>query len=924
MPDIKVFISSTYRDLDEHRKAVIERLRRLDDVIVVCMEEFGARAAHPTEVCRQKLESCDLYVGVFGCHYGSVPKGGDCSMTELEFRTAIDKDMPRLIFVSDDDFRAPASLHQPKKNYNRQQALRREAMADLAVDTFGNDPDKLANAVASAVSNWLRNRKKRKRAPCKPAPKPEPAPSPRTGPLHQLPSDIPDFTGRAKELDTLITALDRDDGNAAVVTAIRGMGGIGKTALAVHAARRLVARYPDAQIVVNLQGYGDAEPLKPVDVLAKVVQAFEPAFKPADDLAQMAALYRSVLDGKRALILLDNAPPRADLRALVPPPPCGLIVTARDRVTVDGATSIALGLLARSESVALLRTASRRTDVTDAEWERIAALCGDLPLALRVAGSFLGEAVNQTAADYLAALADERTRLDALRLDDVPDRDVGAVLGLSARALVRRDAEAAARWQMLTVFPADFDEDAAAAVWETDPPEARKILTALFTSALLLFDTDERRYRLHDLLRPVARRVFATAEAADPEPESDGRLRLAAVRHARHFMDVLEQADHLFQNGNDSVPAGLRLYDREVYNIDSAIDWAANHADTDNNAARTAASFAAVGFYILCIRLHPKKLIFWLEAALKAAQKIGSRELEAGTLGALGLFQVDLGDIPRAIAYHEQALSKCREIGNRRTEGRFLGNLGLAYAELGDLHHAIEQYEQALAISREFKDRRTEGSHVGNIGSAYIHLGDPQRAISYLEEALSITREVGDRWGEGMTLGNLAIAYVELRKLDAAIIHHEMSLAITTKMKDRRTQSNSLAGLGRIYANLNQEHRAIRYYEEALAIRREIGDRRGEGTDLSNLSVACLTSGDFHRARDLAEHALFIARETSDQRAEGNALFILGNIHSTLNEATVAIKLSRQALAIFENINPSRAATIRIFLDKLLNHPKRS
>ncbi|HEY0834885.1 MAG TPA: NB-ARC domain-containing protein, partial [Azospirillum sp.] len=440
------------------------------------------------------------------------------------------------------------------------------------------------------------------------------ASAPRFSPLHQLPPDLPDFTGRAADLQRLLAALDRESGGAAAVTAIRGMGGIGKTTLAVHAARRLVARYPDAQILVNLQGHSEAPSLTPVEAMAQVVRAFHPETPPVDDPAQMQALYRSVLAGKRALILLDNAADAAQVRDLVPPSPCGLIVTARDPIPLPGATRLELHELARPESLALLRSAAGRDDVTEAEWDTIAALCADLPLALRVAGSFLAEAIDWTAADCIRDLSDERTRPDRLTLDGLPDTGVAAVLGLSARRLAQSNPTLAARWQDLSVFPADFDPRAAAAVWRVEEDEAKRTLTTLLGRSLVLFDTDERRYRLHDLMRPVAARVFAVAGVEDPEPGSEGRLFGANLRHAEHFCNVLGEADDLFLKGHDGVLQGLRLYDREAKNITTAAAWVRENAKEGHPATILANQFPNAGVYVLSLRLHQREWIVWLEA----------------------------------------------------------------------------------------------------------------------------------------------------------------------------------------------------------------------------------------------------------------------------------------------------------------------
>ncbi|WP_114860561.1 tetratricopeptide repeat protein [Azospirillum brasilense] len=605
-----------------------------------------------------------------------------------------------------------------------------------------------------------------------------PPAAPGYSPRHQLPSDLPDFTGRETEVKALTDALDRDGGGAAAVSAIRGMGGIGKTTLAVHAARRLLDRYPDAQILVNLQGHSEAPSMIPVEAMAHVVRAFHPEMKAEDDPQRMEAIYRSVLAGQRALIILDNAADTSQVESLVPPPPCGLIVTARDPIRLHGAVPLRLGLLPREESVALLRSAAHPAQATEEEWHRIAELCDDLPLALRVAGSFLAHAEDCSAADYIADLTDARNRLDHLTVSGTRG-DVGAVLAHSARRLAESDPALAALWQCLSVFPADFDRPAAVAVWGIEEEkDAVRPLGALLERGLLLYDGDTKRYRLHDLMRPLTRDVFAALPDKNPSPGSGQRLENAQAMFALHCTAVLAAADVLFLEGGEGICMGLALYDRESINILAVADWAIEKTDCHEAARILTNRLPNAGVYVFSLRLPTRRRIGLLEAAVRAAQSLGDKRAKGSHLGNLGIAYADLGETRRAIDHYEQALLISREIGDRRVEGNALGNLGNAYADLGETRRAIDHYEQALTISREIGDRCGEGSALGNLGNAYAALGETRRAIDHYEQALTISREIGDRRGEGSNLGNLGNAYAALGEIKQAVDCLEQALAI--------------------------------------------------------------------------------------------------------------------------------------------------
>ncbi|CAO3446379.1 Transcriptional regulator, AfsR family [Azospirillum argentinense] len=743
-----------------------------------------------------------------------------------------------------------------------------------------------------------------------------PIAAPGYSPLHQLPSDLPDFTGRDTEVKDLIAALDRDGGGAAAVSAIRGMGGIGKTTLAVHAARRLLHRYPDAQILVNLQGHSEAPSLTPVEAMAHVVRAFHPEMKAEDDPQRMEAIYRSVLAGQRALIILDNAADTAQVESLLPPPPCGLIVTARDPIPLHGAVPLRLGLLPRGEAVALLRSAARPAEATEEEWDRIAELCDDLPLALRVAGSFLAHAEDCSAADYIADLTDARNRLDHLTVSGTRG-DVGAVLAQSARRLAESDPALAALWQCLSVFPADFDRPAAAAVWGIEEKDAVGPLRALLEHGLLLYDGDTKRYRLHDLMRPLTRDVFATVPDQDPSPGSERRFENAQTMFALHYAVALSAADDLYLKGGEGIRSGLALYDRESINILAAADWAIEKMDCHEAAPILANHLPDAGVYVFSLRLPTRRRIGMLEAAVQAAQSLGHKEAEGNHLGNLGIAYAALGETRRAIGHHEQALLISRKIGDRRGEGNRLGNLGNAYADLGETRCAIDHYEQALLIAREIGDRRGEGNHLGNLGSAYAALGETRRAIDHHQQALVISREIGDQRGEGSDLGNLGLAYADLGETRRAIDHHQQALLIAREIGDRRSEGNTFGNLGNAYADLGETRCAIDHHEQALLIAREISNRRGEGSSLNNLGLAYADLGETRRAIDHHEQALLVAREIGDRRSEGNRLGNLGLAYADLGETKQAVDCLEQALAIFEAIESPYAERVRGRLDEL-------
>ena len=298
--------------------------------------------------------------------------------------------------------------------------------------------------------------------------------------------------------------------------------------------------------------------------------------------------------------------------------------------------------------------------------DEIAGLCGYLPLALRVAGTFLAVHEDWGAGDYARALADERQRLRRLRLEDDSALDVAASLGLSAAQLAQENPTLVAQWRLLSVFPSDFDRQAAAAVWSVENEMARDGLSALTVRSMVLYDPAAARYRLHSLMRDVARGVYLEDEqGAAPRREATEQ---GARRHAVHFCGTLMRANLLYMRGGDAALEGLGLFDAERPNIEAGQAWAARNLGDDKQAAYLCLEFVYQGAYILKLRQSMYQTSLWARAALDAARCHGEREREAGALISLGNAHADLGETDHARELWSRAVEIAREEKLERVE----------------------------------------------------------------------------------------------------------------------------------------------------------------------------------------------------------------------------------------------------------------
>ena len=257
----------------------------------------------------------------------------------------------------------------------------------------------------------------------------------------------------ARSCKILLAGFDR----GATITGLRGMGGIGKTALAYALAEKLTERYPDGQILVELRGT-DPLPMTPAEAMARVIRAYHPEFKPPESEAELGNIYHSVLHEMRALLLLDNAADDRQVRPLLPPPSCGVIVTSRRKFSLPGLVPMDLDVLSKDKAVELLLklwkpgASPSAEQLGDKDLLEIARLCGLLPLALRAAGSLLANSPDLSPAQYARDLQDERQRLECIGKEGV-DLDVESSFGLSYSRL---EPETAAVFRILSIFPASF------------------------------------------------------------------------------------------------------------------------------------------------------------------------------------------------------------------------------------------------------------------------------------------------------------------------------------------------------------------------------------------------------------------------------------------------------------------------------------
>jgi DNA-binding SARP family transcriptional activator/Tfp pilus assembly protein PilF len=679
----------------------------------------------------------------------------------------------------------------------------------------------------------------------------------------ELPADINAFTGRKDELATLDCLLAAVTSTAPGIWVVSGTAGVGKTALAVHWAHRVKESFPDGQLYVNLRGYDPGQPVAADDAVARFLRSLGlPEREVPADLEERSARYRSLLNGRRMLVLLDNAASADQVWPLLPgSASCAVVVTSRDSlaglVARHGARRLNLGLLPLADAIELLRALiGERVSERPGSAVVLARKCSRLPLALRVAAEYAAAHPAMTMSALAGELADEQRRLSLLDADGDARTAVASVFSWSYRHL---PAAAAGAFRLLGFHPgADIDPYATAALTAVSSEHGGRVLEQL-SRANLIHSTQPRRYAMHDLLRAYARDVA--------ERDAAGEIRDALTRLFDHYLATASAAmNALFpaERARSGLAVPLSAEGPEVAEPASARAW----LDAERaNLVATAAHCAANGWPDHAIRLaatvfrylddghYSDAIIIHFHACL-AAQRMGDRVAEASALSSLGVVAWRLGRYDQSLGYHQRALALSRQTGDRVGEGRALGNLGLVNSQHGRYAEATGQLSQALALFREIGDRTCEARTLSSLGIVDWQQGRYDRAVGYHRQALALYRDMSDRSGEAHALGNLGSVYAQQGRYPQAADCQERALALFREIGRQTGEARALSDLGLVRARQDRHEQAADHQRQALALFRKTGYQVGEAEALYRLGEALSAAGRPHEARGQLRDAL--------------------------------------------------------------------
>lgn len=743
-----------------------------------------------------------------------------------------------------------------------------------------------------------------------------PVPIPR-----QLGSAPAEFVGRADQLaalDRILTTIggapagDRGDGAGvtAVISAIGGTGGIGKTWLALTWAHRNLHRFPDGQLSVDLRGFSPGEPRHPVDVLADFLAALgvDRDHQPTD-LDARIALYRTRTTGKRMLILLDNAAAPEHVESLLPGgSTCTVLITSRNRlrglIARHGASPVRVDVLTNTEARTLLTTAleDAHAHVTaDAEQAitELIGLCGGFPLALGLIAARI-----RTDPDLLDDIATEMRDLglDALDSDDLT-ASLPTVLSWSLRHLTDTQR---ILFGLLGIAPGpDIGLPAAVSLAGLPKSQVRTALRAL-EEASLVDRKPGGRYSMHDLLRAFAVDTARHRQLAI-EQDSPSERTAAMVRILDHYASIASLAAELILTRRSVAHSRGDSRSTRLSDYDQAIGWldteypnliASIQSAVDEGMDETVIELTCPMCRFFAIRGYTREWIASHVTALEAARRRGDSRSEADLLNSLGVACRRLGEFDQAIRHQRAALAVFREIGDLNGELDVLTNLGIAHRRLSDFPASVRVLEQALALYAPDNDMASQAHTIDNLGTVLQRLGRYEEAATQHRRSLDLARRAGDRSLEAMALTNLGIVHEKLENCDEARRSHEEALRLARQIGDRHVEGHAVSKLGVVLRRLGQRDAALDCQNRGLLLLDETGSRGDQCESLNDLARTFAAFGDTTQAVAFHKRALALACEINDRFEEARALHGLSDaLGSGDSEYPIA-----SALALFEQL----------------------
>ncbi|MEZ0110149.1 tetratricopeptide (TPR) repeat protein [Catenulispora sp. EB89] len=725
-------------------------------------------------------------------------------------------------------------------------------------------------------------------------------------PRHQLPADTGAFSGRVEELFEIARLAKRAEAaetpGAPVICTIDGMGGIGKTALAVHAAHLLADGFPDGQLFLEFHAHSIAVPTRTAfDVLGSALAALgAPPQTVPNELDARAAKYRAVLAGTRTLIVLDNVEDENQVRPLIPAGPgCLVLITSRRRLkALDDAEPLGLDVLPVDDAVALFRATAGagRTPADDGPLTEVVQMCGRLPLALRIAAALLRYRRSWQIEHVIRELSEGAGDLDVF---DDGQRSLASVFELSYRNLT--PAQETVLRRIAQVPGRDVDVLACASLLDVDLRSARRLLGDL-TDRSLLIELVPGRFRMHDLMRSYVLSRTETEEEVEGESEAALDRLFDYYRHAAHRADrQIRTLPTLY-----AAPTGAHVPRHQplIEDREAAQAWMAGEIENLIAAARhgghTIALSAALathlyshGPWTVALELHT--------AAVDLARRGTDAPALACALTDLGRARRLCGDYPGAVEAHREALHLYQGSDNTIAEALVLTELSRAWQLVGDHLAAGDAGAQALELSRRLDDLPGQARALNEIGRVRRLAGDYVAAADACTQAYRLYKRLNDTPGQAEVLTQLgAIRHLTCDYHGATAAFTE-ALELWRRLDGVLGQANALTSLGIVRRRTGDLRGARDSITRALRIYRRLDSPLGQAGALTELGRLCCLADDHLGADDVLTQALDLYRLLGHATAQATVTAELGTVRRLVGDHAGAVAATAEALRILRD-----------------------
>jgi DNA-binding SARP family transcriptional activator/tetratricopeptide (TPR) repeat protein len=651
----------------------------------------------------------------------------------------------------------------------------------------------------------------------------------------QLPTGVGRFVGRADELKALSELLTHGAGagGAVMISAIGGPAGIGKTALALHWAHQAAERFPDGQLYVNLRGFDPiGRVLSPTEAVRGFLEALgvTPQHIPGG-LAPRTGLYRSLLAGRRLLVLLDNARDAEQVRPLLPGSPgCAAVVTSRNQLAglaaSEGARLLPLNLLDDTEARQLFtsRTGPARLAAEPHATDEIVALCAGLPLALVVVAARAAAQPGIPLAMLADALRRSRGLPDTLDTAD-PATDVRTVLSWS---YVQLSGDAARLFRLIGLHPGPDLTMPAAASLAGIPTDRVTTLTAELARANLLTEHTPGRYSLHDLLRAYSSELTLAID-------SDADRCAAHHRMHDHYLHTARTAGRLLSPHRDPLtvaPLHPGTVPEDLADYQQAFTWfAAEHQVLRSIVEHAAHNRSDVHAWQLPWSLslfldrqgHWHDWVAVQQIAVDAARRLGDRTAQARAHRSLGLAYGRLSRYEDAHTELRCALELFRQLGASEAQAHTHRSIAATFERQERYTETQAHNRDALELYRTIGHQFGQARALNGVGWAHARLGEYQQGLAHCEQALALQEHIGDRYGQAETWDSLGYARHHLGHYEQATLCYQRSLTLYRDLQDRYFQAQTLTHLGDTHHSADHAAAARRAWREALDIFDQLG-----------------------------------------------------------------------------------------------------